>query len=121
MNPDFQVLSIGRANSATVTDIVLPASEDTIGHRHAEVSIRPDGLCHFLDLNSANGSFIEENGTWQRIRQTTVSLDTPLRLGSFETTAAALLRFRRLPPPSPPLPEPPPAKPRRNPLTGEIE
>lgn len=129
MQGQLEVLVVGRANSRAHPDIELPASEDTVGRRHAEITVGAGGDCYIVDLGSSNGTFASENGKWKKIQQTALSSNTPIRLGSYETTISALLRFRRqaTPPPLPtafvPKPAPPQAgrKPRRNPATGEIE
>jgi len=130
MASSIEVLVAGRASSQSQADIQLPASEDTVGRRHAEITIGASGDCYIVDLGSSNGSFVGDKGKWKKIQQAAVSSNTPIRLGSYETTISELLRFRRQasPPPLPvPAPRPPqqPAqanrKPRRNPATGEIE
>ena len=130
MQGQIEVLVVGRANTRSQPDIELPASEDTVGRRHAEITVGGNGDCYLVDLGSSNGTFVAETGKWKKIQQTALSSTTPLRLGSYETTISDLLRFRRQVTP-PPLPTAfvarPPAqsqanrKPRRNPATGEIE
>lgn len=127
MNASFQTFVVGRANSTHLPDIVISASEDTVGRRHAELSVSADGRgdCVLIDLGSRNGTFIQDGASWKKIQQATISLETPIRLGSYQTTATALLLLQQRVPSSaapPPLPSTPPSKkPRRNPLTGEIE
>lgn len=125
----LEVLVVGRANSRSHPDIELPASEDTVGRRHVEITVGADGDCYIVDLASANGTFVTEKGKWRKVQQASVSLDTPIRLGSHETTIALLLRFRRqvvsTPRPAAAVVAKPAAqpgrRPRRNPMTGEIE
>jgi hypothetical protein len=130
MPEQLEVLVIGRANTRSQPDIELPASEDSVGRRHAEVTLGANGECYLVDLQSSNGTYVAKGGSWKKIQQSAVTPDTPIRLGSYETTISKLLRFRRQA--SPPIPSPParehplPAKqggrrPRRNPVTGEIE
>ena len=130
MASPIEVLVAGRASSQSQADIQLPASEDTVGRRHAEITIGANGDCYIVDLGSSNGTFVGDKGKWKKIQQAAVSSNTPIRLGSYETTISELLRFRRQATPHPlpaPAPRPPkqPAqanrKPRRNPATGEIE
>lgn len=129
MKGHIEVLVVGRANTSSRPDIELPAAEDTVGRRHAEVTLGANSDCYLVDLGSSNGTFVSENGKWKKIQQVALSSNTPVRLGSYETTISELLRFRRQATP-PPLPTaivaPPPEpqanrKPRRNPATGEIE
>ena len=130
MQGQIEVLVVGRANTRSQPDIELPATEDTVGRRHAEITVGANGDCYLVDLGSSNGTFVAENGKWKKVQQTALSSNTPLRLGSYETTISALMRFRRqaTPPPlpsafvaRPPQPQQPARKPRRNPATGEIE
>jgi len=128
MPDSLKVLVVGRASSNSHADIELPSSEDTVGRRHAEVTVGAGGDGYIVDLGSSNGTFVSQNGKWRKIQQAAVTLDTPIRLGSYETTLASLLRFRReaVPPPLPPAVvnrQAPKAvgRPRRNPMTGEIE
>jgi pSer/pThr/pTyr-binding forkhead associated (FHA) protein len=131
MPEHLEVLVVGRANAHSQPDIEVPASEDTVGRRHAEITLGANGDCYLVDLGSANGTYVDKGGSWKKIQQSAVTPDTPIRLGTYETTIASLLRLRRraTPPPLPPeaakAPRPSnPAggrRPRRNPLTGEVE
>lgn len=133
MIPQIQVLTVGRVNSTARSDIEIPATEDSVGRRHAELTLGAAGECYLVDLGSANGTFIQNGKQWVKIQQGSLTLQTPLRLGSYQTTIADLLRFRRIVASPPPLPvavsSPKPSlplkqatgKPRRNPTTGEIE
>ena len=130
MQGQIEVLVVGRANTRSQPDIEVPASEDTVGRRHAEITVGANGDCYLVDLGSSNGTYLATGGKWKKIQQSAVELNTPIRLGSYETTISALLRFRRqaAPPPlpsafvaRPPQPQQPARKPRRNPATGEIE
>lgn len=115
-------------------DIEVPAEEATVGRRHAEITIDSAHKCHIVDLGSTNGTFVRDGKRWKRIKQASLCLDDPLRLGDFNTSVAHLMtlrRIRRAPVPSkPPLPEQgraanaparPKSGPRRNPITGEVE
>jgi len=126
MQGTLEVLVVGRASACSHPDIELPASEDTVGRRHAEITVGSGGDCYIVDLGSSNGTFVAENGKWRSIQQSSATLSTPIRLGSYETTISSLLRFRRqaAPPPLPTafLEKPQPnRRRRRNPATGEIE
>ncbi len=133
MSSSIVVLVVGRASSQSRADIQIPASEDTVGRRHAEITIGTNGECYIVDLGSSNGTFVNDKGKWKKIQQAAVSSNSPIRLGSFETTISELLNFRtqaapssRPPPVAPPprqpaQPAPGGRRPRRNPSTGEIE
>lgn len=127
----LEVLVVGRCNSAQPPDLEVPLEHDTVGRRHAELTIGADGDCYVVDLGSTNGTFVGHGKRWKRIAQTKIAMDEPLRLGEYETTVRRLLALRRPSPPPQPAEPPrtakPPAdsgrkgKPRRNVLTGEIE
>jgi pSer/pThr/pTyr-binding forkhead associated (FHA) protein len=130
MTPNLEILVAGRAHQGSRLDIEIPARHDTVGRRHVEITLGPDGSCHLVDLGSTNGTHVLEGGRWVRGQQKTVAASEPIRLGEFQTTVGELLGFRRVahpaqPPPLPVTPPAPPplpnAKPRRNPLTGEVE
>lgn len=133
----LQVLVVGRQSASSKPDIAVPSGEDTVGRSHIELTVGAGGMCYVTDLNSANGTFVEECGKWKRVQQSSVRLDSRIRLGEFRTTPAELLAMRLAPArPDPQVAqrrEPegtsaaaskqrkPGGKPRRNPLTGEVE
>jgi len=134
MNANFEVLVVGRASSMSGLDIEVPAAEATVGRRHAEITIDSAQKCHIVDLGSTNGTFIRDGKRWKRIKQASLLLDEPLRLGDFSTSVAHLMTLRRIrrapvssnpPRPQQGRPVTPAAKPesgpRRNPITGEVE
>jgi len=124
MAAELEILVVGRAHSGSRLDIELPAAYDTVGRRHAEITVGRSGDFHLVDLGSTNGTSVCESGKWVRIKQRTIARSTPIRLGEFETTLENLLGMRRRASPQkpPPLPQAAAkAKPRRNPATGEVE
>jgi pSer/pThr/pTyr-binding forkhead associated (FHA) protein len=134
MNANFEVLLVGRASSMSGLDIEVPAGEATVGRRHAEITIDSARKCHIVDLGSTNGTFVRDGKRWKRIKQASLRLDDPLRLGDFTTSVAHLMTLRRIhcapvpikpPHPKQARPATAPAKPksgpRRNPITGEVE
>jgi len=134
MNTNFEVLVVGRASSRSDLDIEVPAAEATVGRRHAEITIDSSPKCHIVDLGSTNGTFIRDGKRWKRIKQASLHLDDPLRLGDFSTSVAHLMtlrRIRRAPVQTKPprleqgrlatAPAKPKSGPRRNPITGEVE
>lgn len=84
-------LVVGRQNSKGGLDIALPATEDTVGRRHLEITEQPDGSFLINDLESANGTFIRRAGRWQQIDSTRVSRHQEIMLGEFRTTVGDLL------------------------------
>jgi pSer/pThr/pTyr-binding forkhead associated (FHA) protein len=135
MSANLKVFVVGRASGANNVDIELPRSEDTVGRRHAEITLGTCGSCHVVDLDSKNGTFVrDKNGAkWRRVGQASLKLGDSIRLGDYVTTVSDLFQFRRADrriarQPAPDKPVKPPAtaqksqsRPRRNPLTGEIE
>ncbi len=132
MTQSLQLLVIGRKSTTSHPDIAVPPDQDTVGRSHAELTVSDNGACYIVDLDSANGTFLKEAGKWKRIKQAALDLGSEIRLGDYRTTPALLLSMRsvraspRQQTPSqiqPPKTEPRAhgAKPRRNPLTGEVE
>jgi len=126
----LEVLVVGRSNSRQLPDLVVPSVEDTVGRRHAEVTVGAQNDCYLVDLGSTNGTFVAQGKSWKRITQAKVDMDDRIRLGEYETTIRKLLALRRAAPVKAVAKinaEPPPAgagskrKPRRNVLTGEVE
>jgi len=95
MQGQIEVLVVGRANNSSKPDIELPASQDSVGRRHAEITLGTSGECYIVDTGSSNGTFVADNGKWKRIQQSALTSTTPIRLGDYETTISALLQFRR--------------------------
>jgi len=82
---DADILIIGREG-----DIKLPDSEETVGRKHCELTIADNG--YFIrDLNSANGTFVEEDGTLKQVDQAWVELDQVIAFGETKVTLAELL------------------------------
>jgi hypothetical protein len=126
MTANLEILVVGRTHQGSQLDIEIPSRNDSVGRRHLEITIGDGGACHLVDLGSANGTHVLDGTRWVRVKQTTVGISSPIRLGEFQTSVAELLGMRRpaTAPQPPPISKPPPvpgAKPRRNPLTGEIE
>ena len=101
---------VGRQNSKGGLDIAIPASEDTVGRRHLEVTEQPGGQFLIKDLGSANGTFIRRGGRWQQVSSACIGRDDEIMLGEYCTSVGDLLahgspeateRNRRQPPPPP--------------------
>lgn len=122
--------TIGR--DERLSDIVL--ADPTISKMHAELVVTGEGHCYLTDCGSTNGTFRASGGDWEKIRQSYVEFDEPLRIGSYETTVRILLEA--LPHSAQgkavdsesggggagtPRPFFPKGKLRRNPQTGELE
>lgn len=129
----LQLLVIGRQSATSHPDIAVPPDQDTVGRSHAELTVSDNGACYIVDLDSANGTFLREAGKWKRIKQAALDLGSEIRLGEYRTTPALLLTMRSVrasprrqhtPPqiqPQKTEPRAHGAKPRRNPITGEVE
>jgi hypothetical protein len=85
-----QILIIGRENSRHPVDIAVPASEDTVSARHAQLTISQAGELFLADLGSRNGTFIHKNGKWIPCRQEPIYPETRILFGEFETSGAEL-------------------------------
>jgi hypothetical protein len=85
-----QILIIGRENSRHPVDIAVPASEDTVSARHAQLTISQAGELFLADLGSRNGTFIHKNEKWIPCRQEPIYPETRILFGEFETSGAEL-------------------------------
>ncbi|GEM_PF-854717 len=121
-------------------DLVLEHA--TLSRVHARLELAGDGLVWVHDAGSSNGTFVNRNDQWQRIRKVTLCIGDHIRFGDVEVPLQTLiaifgagtkarLEARRFPvrhgqtaarlataqaDHGPAL-----NKPRRNPLTGKIE
>ena len=84
---------IGRSPYA---DVVL--ADTSVARRHAEVVTTGDGRFHLTDCAAPTGTWRRKDaggdGKWERIRQTFVTVDEPLRLGEHDCTIQSLLGDR---------------------------
>jgi pSer/pThr/pTyr-binding forkhead associated (FHA) protein len=90
----IQVLSVGRKNTSEKPDISIPENELTVGRKHIEITLGESGKIFITDLNSSNGTFIKESGSWKRIAHSYVTRNSEIRIGDFETTINNLIRNR---------------------------
>lgn len=119
----IEVFTIGRSDA----DIILNDAANSVSKLHAELTVGADGKSLFLvDCGSSNGTFIERQGRWERIKQDAVRADEAVRFGTNIVQMRDLLK--KLPSRNAPVakgPPPLPAKnslqPYRNPVTGQIE
>ncbi len=82
--------TIGRGSE---NDIVV--DDPSVSRRHAELVIARDGRYFLTDCVSTNGTWSQDDGQWQGIRQDYVDKGTRLRIGKVEMTVAELLARRR--------------------------
>jgi pSer/pThr/pTyr-binding forkhead associated (FHA) protein len=109
---------------------------------HARVELAGDGLVCIHDLGSSNGTFLNRNDTWIRVKKVTLCIGDRIRFGDIEVPletltaifgkrASTRLEARRFPARHGKNTARPLAgqadhgpilnKPRRNPVTGKIE
>jgi hypothetical protein len=90
----METFIVGRLSSSGGVDLAVPPTEDTVGRRHAELQVRPNGSYTIRDLGSANGTFVQEGGRWRRISTADVGAHQQIRLGDYATTPSQLLALR---------------------------
>ena len=121
-------------------DLVL--EHPAVSRNHARIELAGDGLVSLRDAGSSNGLFLNRNDTWIRVRKVTLCIGDRIRFGEYEVPLERLtavfgnhsnarLEARHFPPVHgnkgarsfADLQDSGPAlrKPRRNPLTGNIE
>ncbi len=83
----YRVLVIGRSRSA---DIRL--RDRSVSRLHAELVVAEDGRLHVTDRSSANGTWIDAGGRWERVRHHAVTPRDRLRFGSLAVEVSAMLR-----------------------------
>ena len=81
------MLIVGRGRRA---DIRL--DDASVSRQHAELVVSDGGAIHVADRSSANGTWIETDGQWERIAQRAVVLGDRLRLGDVEIAVSELVR-----------------------------
>lgn len=91
--------AIGRTEANN--DIFVDHS--TVSRQHAELVRATDGRLYLADKASKNGTYRRDGDAWAPVRGAFVTADDPIRIGDYETTAAALLAVAKpdLPPPAP--------------------
>jgi pSer/pThr/pTyr-binding forkhead associated (FHA) protein len=121
-------------------DLVL--EDSTLSRLHARIELAADGLVSINDAGSSNGTFLNRNDRWIRIRKVTLCIGDRIRFGAIEVPLERLtavfgkrhttrLEARRFPARHGKTVARPLAgqtdhgaslnKPRRNPATGKIE
>ena len=136
MSSGFTIKSCGREPAC---ELVL--DHPSVSRVHAKLELLGDGLVRLQDADSSNGTFINRNESWIRIKRATLCIGDLVRFGEIEVPLAELMsRFgehtnARLEARHFPLRKRQTGKqsdaadgkgsglnkPRRNPLTGKIE
>jgi hypothetical protein len=102
MAQEIRTYLVGRRNSTVACDIALPESETSVSRKHLELTVTPTGQCYIVHVHPQNTTQVQgRDGAWVRITQDYVELDTPLMLGTHQTTARNLLALLRQPPSTP--------------------
>lgn len=98
MAEEIRTYLVGRRNSSVPCDIALPESEKSVSRKHLELTVTATGQCYIVHVHPQNTTQVQgRDGTWVPISQDYVDLDTPLMLGSHQTTARYLLALLQLP------------------------
>jgi pSer/pThr/pTyr-binding forkhead associated (FHA) protein len=71
--------TIGRSG-----DCHLVLDDASVSRRHATVAVTPEGYLAVQDLLSANGTWLQRNGRWIRVRRAILGTRDRLRLGERE-------------------------------------
>lgn len=79
-------LTLGRGQGC---DLIL--SDETVSREHATLQLRRDGTVHVTDLDSANGTFVQESEEWRRVSSTVARMSDTLRFGAHEACLRDLL------------------------------
>jgi pSer/pThr/pTyr-binding forkhead associated (FHA) protein len=131
-----EIKTCGREASC---DLVLDHA--TLSRVHAHVELADDGLVSIYDPGSSNGTFLNRNDTWIRVKKVTLCIGDRIRFGDVEVPLESLtaifgkrasirLEARRFPAghgktarsfAAPADHGSALNKPRRNPVTGKIE
>jgi pSer/pThr/pTyr-binding forkhead associated (FHA) protein len=76
---EMKIKTCGRETSC---DLVLEHS--TVSRLHARFELAADGLVNVLDSDSRNGTFLNRNDRWIRIRKVTLCIGDRIRFGDIE-------------------------------------
>jgi hypothetical protein len=107
MAAEIRTYLVGRRNSSVPCDIALPENETSVSRKHLELTVTASGHCYIVHVHPQNTTKVQgRDGAWLPISQDYVEYDTPLMLGTHQTTARHLLAL--LQQPGPPAPASPP-------------
>lgn len=82
----MRTFRIGRHRN---NDIIV--RHESVSRYHGELTRTDDGRYYLTDLDSTNGTYIDNAGRWAQIDQTYVALDDALMLGEFVTNLDELI------------------------------
>jgi hypothetical protein len=116
MAGEIRTYLVGRRNNSVQCDITLPESEKSVSRKHLELTVTATGRCYIVHVHPKNTTkVLGRDGAWVPISQDYVELDTPLMLGSHQTTARHLLALLKQ------SSSPPQASPQHTPGGGQLE
>ena len=75
----MNVKTIGRETSC---DLVI--EDATVSRQHASIELSEDGSVWVVDADSRNGSFLNRNDAWIRFCKVTLCVGDRIRLGDYE-------------------------------------
>lgn len=82
-------LTVGRGSAA---DVRVPPEQDAVGKVHLEIADAGAGKVRITDLQSANGTFVLNDGQWEEIKGVRIlPIDAEIMLGDYRTTPRFLL------------------------------
>lgn len=81
-----RTLVVGRG-----VDADIPVADTSVSTRHAELTLTSDGRLYVTDCGSRNGTFVEDGGRREPIRQGVVPVMATLHFGSCAIPARELL------------------------------
>lgn len=79
-------LLIGRGLHCDIT-----LDDDTVSREHARLELLPGARLDLADLDSSNGTSVEEDEQWRHIDREEVTPDQPIRFGEHEVKLRTLL------------------------------
>jgi len=74
-----EIRTCGREPSC---DLVL--EDSTLSRLHARIELAADGLVFIDDAGSSNGTFVNRNDSWIRVRRVTLCIGDRVRFGGIE-------------------------------------
>ncbi len=81
MNNELKSKTVGREPSCT-----LVVEHPSVSRLHAHIQLADDGLVFVLDVDSRNGTFLNRNDSWIRVRRVTLCVGDRIRFGEVEVT-----------------------------------
>ncbi len=83
----FDSITIGRA-----PDNIVVIPDITVSRKHAVISRDPNGSIVLVDLNSKNGTYVYNNGVFERVNKVELKDGIVLRLGIYTIIRVNLIQ-----------------------------